>query len=220
MCSSEEDHQTDDTSGDFESDSSAHEADGINRVVGPLTDSELKAGGLDRVVAFVRSAQSAGAARAKRHRKKQKGAGRKQMNVFVPDNEASRATIKAAANAIDDEVCHNALDAILADEGLRGLVVEMTARAELRQAAELSCISDPSHLSNLLALLQGPAEAVSLACRVSARRRIRETVELAVSSPKFVLLGRKLATARSPSAWLARRLLRVRRQQPRPTTRS
>src|ERR1700733_8994652 len=75
-----------------------------NTVVGPLTDLELQAGGMDHVVAFIRTKRSKDALRKERQRKKQRENGTRQINLDVPNNDRSRATMRGAAIAIKDEV--------------------------------------------------------------------------------------------------------------------
>lgn len=108
-----------------------------NQVVGPLTDDELQAGGMDRVVAFIRTKRSKDALRKEKHRKQQEGKGKRQINLAVPNNDRSRATMRGAAIAIEDEVSHQAIELLLANERLRPLVVGVAARPELHETIDL-----------------------------------------------------------------------------------
>lgn len=53
-----------------------------NTIVGPLTDEELRAGGMKSVVAFVRTDRSKASIRKERHRKKQLDAHKRQINIW------------------------------------------------------------------------------------------------------------------------------------------
>jgi hypothetical protein len=66
----------------------------------PLTDEELKRGGLVKVVAHVRKKKTSAARRTNRHRENQKAAGLKQINVVIPDTEPLRAAMKDLARAL------------------------------------------------------------------------------------------------------------------------
>ncbi len=99
-----------------------------NHVVGPLTDDELQAGGMDRVVAFIRTKRSKDALRKEKQRNKQEGSGKRQINLVVPDDDRSRASMRGAAIAIEDEVAHRALELLLVNE----------ATSRVREAMELA----------------------------------------------------------------------------------
>lgn len=92
-----------------------------NHVVGPLTDDELRAGGMKRAVAYIRTERSKEALRKEKQRNKQKSEGKREINLSVPDDDRSRATMRGAAIAIEDEMAHRAFELLLADEGFRHL---------------------------------------------------------------------------------------------------
>lgn len=183
-----------------------------NTIVGPLTDEELRAGGMKSTVAFVRTARSKASIRKERHRKKQEGAGKRQMNLSVPKDDRSRATMRSAATAIGDAVFHRALELLLADEDLRPLVADVATRPELREFVEL-LQQGPAAKQSLEAakLIMADPEITALMQRVSTTRRMREAAAIAAANPEFVFFGRKAATERSVCAWLARLLLRIRK---------
>jgi hypothetical protein len=52
-----------------------------NHVVGSLTEDELQAGGVKRVVAFIRPKRSKDALRKEKQRNKQEDGGKRQINV-------------------------------------------------------------------------------------------------------------------------------------------
>lgn len=60
--------------------------------------------GLRRVRAYVRPQSTLGATRTSRHRAKQQAHGLRQMNVIIPDGDAPRRAIAAAAKRITDDV--------------------------------------------------------------------------------------------------------------------
>jgi len=68
----------------------------------PLTDEELKRGGLVKVVAHVRKEKTSAARRTDRHREHQKADGLKQINLVIPDTEPLRAAMKDLARAPSD----------------------------------------------------------------------------------------------------------------------
>lgn len=193
----------------------AHEP---NKVVGPLTDDELKVGGLGPIQAFARTDATKEALRKKRQRKKQQAEGKRQINIVVADDDRSRSTMRGAATAIEDEAAHKAFEALLAQPDISPLVADVAAQAELRKIIELArSMGDqrPSATAELLEtakLVAEHPEIVALMKRATATRRLREIIELAVANPEFVFLGRIVATQRSVCAWLARLLLRVRRR--------
>jgi hypothetical protein len=88
---------TDNASGVAENLEDAHAATAGDR---PLTDEELKRGGLVKVVAHVRKGKTSAARRTDRHREHQKAAGLKQINVIIPDTEPLRAAMKDLARAL------------------------------------------------------------------------------------------------------------------------
>jgi hypothetical protein len=183
-----------------------------NNVVGPLTDEELHVGGMDRVVAFIRTKQSKEALRKEKQRKKQHANGTRQINLGVPNNDRSRATMRGAAIAIKDEVSHQALELLLANEDWRALIVGVAARPELHEIVDLiqQRSATPNSLSAARLVLADPAIA-ELVDRANTTGRVREAMELAASNPEFVFFGRNAATERSLSARLARLLLRIRK---------
>lgn len=181
-----------------------------NHVVGPLTDEELQAGGMDRVVAFIRTKRSKEALRQEKHRKKLKGGGKRQINLNVPDDDRSRATMRGAAIAIEDEVSHQAIELLLANEPLRPLIVGVAARPELHETIDLiqqqQATTNSLNAAKLVIVDPGLAALVE---RATATSRVREAMEVAAANPEFVFFGRNAATERSLCAWLARLLLRV-----------
>lgn len=183
-----------------------------NHVVGPLADDELEAGGMDRVVAFIRTKRSKEALRKEKHRKKQQDGGKRQINLSVPDNDRSRTTIRSAAVAIEDEVAHQAFELLLANERLRPLIVGVAARSELHETIDLiqQRPATPNALYAARLVITDPAIA-ELVDRATTSGRVREAMELAAANPEFVFFGRNAATGRSLCARLARLLLRVRR---------
>lgn len=183
-----------------------------NHVVGPLTDDELQAGGMDRVVAFIRTKRSKEALRKEKQRKKQEDKGTRQINLDVPNNDRSRATMRGAAIAIKDEVSHQAIELLLANERLRQLVVGVAARPELHETIDLIQQRQTTTNSlNAARLVIDDPDLAALIERAAATGRVREAMEVAAANPEFVFFGRNAATERSLCAWLARLLLRVRR---------
>jgi len=181
-----------------------------NLVVGPLTDEELRAGGMDRVVAFIRTKRSKEAIRQNKHRKKLKADGKRQINLNVPDDDRSRATVRGAAIAIEDEMAHRAFELLVADEELRPLIVDVAAQSEVREIVDL--IRQRSATTNSLnaakLVIADPAIA-GLVDRATTSSRVREAMEMAAANPEFVFFGRNAATQRSSCARLARLLLRI-----------
>ncbi|MBX9823211.1 MAG: hypothetical protein K2Y19_21640 [Afipia birgiae] len=193
-------------------DGNADAAQEQNYVVGPLTDDELLAGGMDRVVAFVRTKRSKEALRKEKQRKKQHDNGTRQINLDVPNNDRSRATMRGAAIAIKDEVSHQAIELLLANEDLRPLIVGAAARPEIREIVGLIRQRQATTNSlNAAKLIINDPDLATLVERAIATGRVREAMEVAAANPEFVFFGRNAATERSPCAWLARLLLRVRR---------
>jgi hypothetical protein len=190
-----------------------------NKVVGPLTDEELKVGGLGPMRVFVRTDPTKEALRKKRQRKKQQAEGKRQINIVVPDDDRSRTTIRAAAAAIEDEVGHQAIEVILADTGLCPLIVDVAAQPTLREIVDVARSKDdhkPSAVAELLdatKLVVERPEIVGLMKRATTTARMQETVESAIANPEYVHLGRIIATERSVCTWLVRLLLRIRRRR-------
>lgn len=189
-------------------------AEDANRIIGPLTDHELRAGGLDRVVAFIRDEPSKEALRQRRRRKKQRKKGKRQMNVTVPDDKRSRDTMRATAAAIGDEVTLRALETILENETVRPLIVDLAARPLLGKLVRLLADQWASELPKFEKLLLLDPAALELIERVVATIRTRRTVEVGLDNPASVLLGVKLLTGRSLCIRVVRRLLRLRRRPP------
>jgi hypothetical protein len=193
-------------------DGDAEAAQEQNHVVGPLTDDELQIGGMDRVVAFIRTKRSKEALRKEKQRNKQEGDRKRQINLVVPDNDRSRATMRGAAIAIDDEVSHQAIELLLANEQLRPLIVGVAARPELHETIDLMQQQPVTTNSlNAAKLVIGDPDIAALLERATASSRVREAMEMAAANPEFVFFGRNAATQHSLCAWLARLLLRVRR---------
>jgi hypothetical protein len=183
-----------------------------NNVVDPLTDEELRAGGMDRVVAFIRTERSKEALRQESHRKKKAAQGKRQINLTVPDDDRSRATMRSAAIVIEDEVAHQAIELLLANERLRPLIVGVAARPEIQETIDLIQQRQVTTDSlNAAKQVIGDPDLAALVERASTTSRVREAMEMAASNPEFVFFGRSAATERSVCAWLARLLLRIRR---------
>jgi hypothetical protein len=181
-----------------------------NKVVGDLTDDELKAGGMDRVTAYVRSPRSKEAKRKTKQREKQQKAGKRQINIVVRDDERSRTTMRAAAAAIDDEVVHRAVAAILVDSAMPSFVTKVAARPELRDVMELCQQPVTPAGADLAQLINEHSMLAALIRRAIATKRSRQVVEMALAHPKFVSLGRKIATGNNICVRVARFLLRIR----------
>lgn len=183
-----------------------------NNVFGPLTDEELQAGGMDRVVAFIRTKRSKEALRKEKQRKKQHANGTRQINLDVPNNDRSRATMRGAAIAIKDEVSHQALELLLANEDLRVLIVGVAARLEFHEMVDLiqQRPATPNALNAARLVITDPAIA-KLVDKATTTGRVREAMELAAANPEFVFFGRNAATQRSLCARLARLLLKIRK---------
>ncbi|CEG09246.1 MAG: hypothetical protein J0G33_05495 [Afipia felis] len=192
--------------------SSTNAAQEKNNVVGPLTDEEMQIGGMDRVVAYIRTKRSKEALRKEKQRKKQHANGTRQINLDVPNNDRSRATMRRAAIAIKDEVSHQALEVLLANERLRPLIVGLAARPELHEIVDLiqQRPATPNSLNAARLVITDPAIA-ELVDRATTTSRVREALELAAANPEFVFFGRNAATGRSLCARLARLLLRIRK---------
>lgn len=183
-----------------------------NHVVGPLTDDELQAGGMKRAVAYIRTKRSKEARRKEKQRKKQHDNGTRQINLDVPNNDRSRATMRGAAIAIKDEVSHQAIELLLANERLRPLIVGVAARPELHETIDLIQHRQATARSlDAVRLVISDPDLAALVERATATNRVREAMEVAAANPEFVFFGRNAATERSLCAWLARLLLRVRR---------
>lgn len=212
MCPRHDDKRDEERASDGAADPSA--AEDANRIIGPLTDDELRAGGLDRVVAFIRDEPSKEALRQRRRRKKQRKRGKRQMNVTVPDDKRSRDTMRATAAAIGDEVTLRALETILENETVRPLIVDLAAQPLLRKLVRLLADQWASELPKFEKLLLLDPAALGLIERVVATIRTRRTVEVGLDNPASVLLGVKLLTGRSLCIRVVRRLLRLRRRPP------
>lgn len=120
--------------------------------------------------------------------------------------------MRGAAIAIKDEVSHQALELLLADERLRPLIVGVAARPELHEIVDLiqQRPATPDALNAARLVITDPAIA-ELVERVTTTGRVREAMELAAVNPEFVFFGRNAATGRSLCARLARLLLRIRK---------
>jgi hypothetical protein len=213
MCPSDQTSENpDDGASTGQAGSTAEAAEEQNQVAAPLTDDELLAGGMDRVVAFVRTKRSKEALRKERHRKKQTDSGKRQINIMVPNDDRSRATMRGAAIAIEDEVAHKSIELLLANERLRPLIVGIAARPELHEAIGL-IQQRPVTTSSLNAakLVMSDPDIAALLERATATSRVREAMEMTAANPEFVFFGRNAATQRSLCARLARLLLRIHR---------
>ncbi len=220
MCPPDQtDEDPEDTTADDAASANAEAAPESNKVVGPLTDEELKVGGLGTMQVFVRTDPTKEALRKKRQRKKQQAEGKRQINIVVPDNDRSRTTIRAAATAIEDEVGHQAIEVILANSDLRPLIVDVAAQPALREIVDLARHKDSEQHSATAELLDAAKlvverpEIVGLMKRATNTVRMQETVESAIANPEYVHLGRVIATERSVCTWLVRLLLRIRRRR-------
>jgi hypothetical protein len=69
-----------------------------------LSNSDLKAGGLVVVRAWVKADKVPAESRQQTHRAKLEAAGLKQFNVYVPDDQQSRAAVKSIAKALAQKV--------------------------------------------------------------------------------------------------------------------
>jgi hypothetical protein len=183
-----------------------------NCVVGPLTDDELRAGGMACTVAYVRTKRSKDALRKEKQRNKQQSSGKRQINLNVPDDDRSRTTMRGAAIAIGDEVAHKAFELLLTNPDLRPLIVGVAARPELREIVDL--IQERTATTNSLnaaKLVISNPNIAALVEKATATNRMRDAIEIAVANPEFVFFGRNAATRRGFCAWLARLLLRIHR---------
>lgn len=178
-----------------------------NHVVGPLTDDELEAGGMDRVVASERSKK---ALRKEKQRKKQEAKGTRQINIDISNNKRSRATMRAAAKAIKDEVSHQAIEVLLQNER-RPLIVGVAARPELHETINLIQQQTMARSLKAARLVVSDPDLAALVEKATVTSRMREVIEVAAANPEFVFFGRNATTERSLCAWLARRPPRVRR---------
>lgn len=181
-----------------------------NTIVGPLTDEELRAGGMKSVVAFVRTDRSKASIRKERHRKQQLDAHKRQINIWVGNDDRSRATIRSAAAAIENESFHRAVELLLADQDLRRVTVDIGGRPELRDFVDVIQQGfSTMELIEAAKLIVNDPEIVGLMQCATATKRTRRAAEIAAANPEFVFFGRNAATERSVCAWLARILLRV-----------
>lgn len=184
---------------------------GENHVVGPLTDDELRTGGMRPVVSFVREEQSQEALRKKKQRKKQKEEGKRQINIVLREDERARTTMRAAATAIEDDLVLDCLEALLAKEGLSQLIARVVARPDLQAAATLCQEPLTATGIDLAQLMKENPGLASEIKRAVATTRTRKILEIALAHPKFVLLGYKIATSDTVCVRLVRTILRVRR---------
>lgn len=183
-----------------------------NTIVGPLTDEELRAGGMRSVVTFVRTERSKASIRRERHRKTQLDAHKRQINVSVGDDDRSRATVRGTAATIENEVFHRAIELLLTDENLRRPTVDIAGRTELRDLVELIQQGSPAmELLEATKLIVNHPEIAALMQRITATKRMREAAEVAAANPEFVFSGCTAATERSVCARLERIPLRIRR---------
>jgi hypothetical protein len=220
MCPPDQtDEDPEDTTADDTGSGRAKAAPEANKVIGPLTDEELKVGGLGTMQVFVRTPPTKEALRKKRQRKKQKVEGKRQINIVVPDDDRSRATMRGAATAIEDEIGHQAIEVILADSDLCPLIVDVAAQPALREIVDLARRNGNEQHSATVELLDAAKlvverpEIVGLMKRATTTVRMQETVESAIANPEYVHLGRVIATERSVCTWLARLFLRIRRRR-------
>lgn len=205
---------------DFEGvrEDSAGEADGQadgaeqqpNIVASPLTDDELKVGGMERTVTFIRTSKSKAALRQAKRRAKLKASNFCQMNIEVPDNDRTRATMYAAASEIKDGVFHRAFEVVLANKALRPVLVDLAARPELSELVSL-CRKHESagDLLELLKLIQARPDLAAVLRHLATNPRVNDAVEIGTTHPDFVFFGRNAATQRTLCAWLGRILLRI-----------
>jgi hypothetical protein len=213
MCPTDQaSEEADNGAGNDSAGGAGAEAEQSNTIVGPLTDKELRAGGLKGVMAFIRTERSKASIRTEKHRTKQGKAGKRPINLFVPKDDRSRATIRGAATAIENEVFHRAIELLLADEELRALLVNIAARPDVRGLVNLvQKGAATTELLDAAKLVIARPEIATLIQRATATRRIQEAVEIAAANPEFVFFGSRAATERSICAWIARLLLRVRK---------
>jgi hypothetical protein len=167
---------------------------------------------MERAVAYVRTKRSKDALRKEKQRNRQENSGKRQINLVVPDNDRSRATMRGAAIAIEDEIAHQAFELLLANEKLRPLIVGVAARPEVHEIVDF-IQQRPATANSLNAarlVITDPAIA-ELVDRATTTSRVREAMEMAAANPEFVFFGRNAATQRSLCARLARLLLRIHR---------
>jgi hypothetical protein len=181
-----------------------------NIVVGPLSDDELEAGGMERTVAFIRMAKSKAALRQAKRRAKQKAANLCQMNIEVPDNDRARATMYAAASELKDDVAHEAFEVILANKAIRPVLIDLAVRPELSELVDL-CHKHTAaaDLLELLKLIETRPDLAALLGHMATSPRVNDAVMIATTHPEFVFFGRNAATQNTLCAWLARKLLRI-----------
>ena len=174
-----------------------------NHVVGPLTNDELRAGGMKRAVAYIRTERSKEALRKEKQRNKQKSDGKRQINLNVPDDDRSRATMRGAAIAIEDEMAHRAFELLLADEELRPLLVGVAARPEVHEIVDLiQQRPATAHSLNATRLAITDPAIAELIDRATATRRVREAMEMAAANPDLYSLVTTLRrSAASAPAW-------------------
>jgi hypothetical protein len=181
-----------------------------NIISGPLTDDELKIGGMERTVAFIRTTKSKAALRQAKRRAKQKASNFCQMNIEVPDNDRARATMHAAASEIKDDVAHQAFEALLANKAIYRVLVDLAGRPELKELIALCHKHEAgADLLQVLKLIQAHPNLAAVLRLMATNPRVSDAVEIAATHPEFVFFGRNAATQRTLCAWLARILLRI-----------
>lgn len=118
--------------------------------------------------------------------------------------------MRGAAIAIKDEVSHQAIELLLANERLRPLIVGVAARPELHETIDRIQRQATTRSLDAVRLVVSDPDLATLVESATATSRAREAIEVAAANPEFVFFGRNAATERSLCAWLARLLLRVR----------
>jgi hypothetical protein len=181
-----------------------------NIVVGLLTDDELEAGGMERTVAFIRTAKSKAALRQAKRRAKKKASNLCQMNIEVPDNDRARKTMYAAASEIRDDVAHQAFEVLLANKAIRRVIGDLDGRPDLNELISLCHQHEAdADLLEVLKLIQAHPNVAAALVRMATNPRVNDAVKIAAANPEFVFFGRNAATQRTLCAWLARILLRI-----------
>jgi hypothetical protein len=165
---------------------------------------------MKRAVAYIRTERSKEALRKEKQRNKQKGSGKRQINLSVPDDDRSRATVRGAAIAIEDEMAHRAFELLLADAELRPLIVGVAARPEVHEIVDLiQKRPATAHSLNAARLAITDPAIADLIDRATATSRVREAMEDGRRQPGICILWSHAATQRSLCARLARLLLRI-----------
>jgi hypothetical protein len=111
-----------------------------NVIVGPLTDDDIYAGGLARVVCFVRTKTTKSAIRKRKQRANNKD--KREINVVAANNDSAREFIrKMAAATIQDAAAENGaarlqpiIDSIYSNSEYRALISDLSARPDVWQA--------------------------------------------------------------------------------------